>query len=67
MSGYDEHYLKLEGATIDKYIGMSDDSVRAFPIFQSTLKTGEIVFLVVCSDPEQNEGGFINILSVDDE
>lgn len=55
---YDRYYGQLEGATINKYLGMRD----GFPVFQVIVDDGGRGYLTeieVSQDPEGNGGGFL--------
>ena len=55
---YDRYYGQLEGATINKYLGMRD----GFPVFQLIMDDGGhgyITEIEVSQDPEGNGGGFL--------
>jgi hypothetical protein len=55
---YDRYYGQLEGATINRYLGMRD----GFPAFELLMDDGAhgyITEIEVSQDPEGNGGGFI--------
>ena len=55
---YDRYYGQLEGATINRYLGMKD----GFPTFELLMDDGAhgyIATIEVSQDPEGNGGGFI--------
>jgi hypothetical protein len=61
---YDEHYKQLEGFTIKKFLGMSEEEYGdGFPQF--IIGNGrEDVMIEVSQDPEGNGGGFLFISEV---
>jgi hypothetical protein len=55
---YDRYYGQLEGATINRYLGMRD----GFPVFELLMDDGAhgyIAEIEVSQDPEGNGGGFL--------
>lgn len=61
---YDDHYKQLEGFTIIKFLGMSEDKdIDAFPQFLITNGKEELK-IEVSRDPEGNGGGFLFISDV---
>jgi hypothetical protein len=59
------YYGSLEGATILKFLGMSEaDYGDGFPKFLVQLKNGEKIEIEISQDPEGNGGGFIFGLEV---
>lgn len=61
---YDDHYKQLEGFTITKFLGMSEDKdIDAFPQFLITNGKEELK-IEVSRDPEGNGGGFLFISDV---
>lgn len=64
---YQRYYKQLEGATIDKFIGMAgENEYEQFPTFTVTLSNGQCVRIEVSRDPEGNGGGFLfGLLSPD--
>ena len=64
MNAYDEHYKQLEGFTIKKFLGMSEEEHGdGFPQF--IIGNGrEDVMIEVSQDPEGNGGGFLFISEV---
>jgi len=55
---YDRYYGQLEGATINRYLGMRD----GFPAFELLMDDGAhgyIAEIEVSQDPEGNGGGFL--------
>ena len=55
---YDRYYGQLEGATINRYLGMKD----GFPVFEMLMDDGAhgyITQIEISQDPEGNGGGFI--------
>ena len=64
MNAFDEHYKQLEGFTIKKFLGMSEEKdIEPFPQF--LISNGkEDVMIEVSQDPEGNGGGFLFISEV---
>ena len=57
---HERYYKQLEGATINKFIGMAgEDEYDQFPTFEVTLSNGQIARIEVSRDPEGNGGGFL--------
>lgn len=55
---YKRYYSQLEGATINRYLGMRD----GFPVFELLIDDGAhgyITEIEVSADPEGNGGGFL--------
>ena len=61
---YDDHYNQLEGFTITKFLGMSEEKdIDPFPQF--LINNGkEELMIEVSRDPEGNGGGFLFISEV---
>ena len=61
---YDEYYEQLEGFTIKKFLGMSEEEYGdGFPQF--AISNGkEDLMIEVSQDPEGNDGGFLFISKV---
>lgn len=55
------YYGSLEGATILKFIGMTEDEFggKPFPVFQVRFANGEVGQIEISQDEEGNGGGFI--------
>lgn len=61
MNAFDEHYKQLEGFTIKKFLGMSEEKdINPFPQFLIS-NGNEEVMIEVSQDPEGNGGGFLFI------
>jgi len=61
---YNEHYKQLEGFTIKKFLGMSEEKdINPFPQFLIS-NGNEEVMIEVSQDPEGNGGGFLFISEV---
>ena len=58
---WNSYYGSLEGATILKFIGMTEDEFggRPFPVFQVRFANGEVGQIEISQDEEGNGGGFI--------
>lgn len=59
---WEKYYSQLNGATIEKFLGMNQDEDSfgdGFPRFQLRLASGETWFMEVSQDPEGNGGGFL--------
>ena len=58
---FTKYYRGLEGATIVKFNGMTEDDMGGdgFPSFTVKFKNGEIGQIEISRDPEGNGGGFI--------
>jgi hypothetical protein len=58
---YNAYYKQLEGATIERFIGMEDDEFnsRAFPKFAIRYPNGTLEEVMVSQDEEGNGGGFL--------
>lgn len=61
MSSYEKYYKSLEGATIEKFIGMAGDIFggEPFPTYLVRFAGGEVGEIAISCDPEGNGGGFI--------
>ena len=61
---YDEHYKQLEGFTIKKFIGTSEEDYGdGFPQFAISNGKEELM-IEVSQDPEGNGGGFLFISEI---
>lgn len=62
---FDDYYKQLEGYTIDKFLGVTDDDddwgTDGFPQFRLTKAGHETFIIEVSRDPEGNGGGFLFI------
>lgn len=58
---YEKYYKGLEGATIEKFVGMVYDDFGGdgFPTFSVRFADGEVGEISISQDPEGNGGGFI--------
>ncbi len=64
---YEKYYKDLEGATIQKFVGMVGDDLEfgdGFPTFQVRFANGEVGQISISQDTEGNGGGFIFGLSI---
>lgn len=65
---YAKHYQQLIGATITSFVGLDETewAVRPYPILRARLSDKTWVLITICSDPEGNDGGHLEI-EPDDE
>lgn len=70
QGNFDDYYKQLEGYTIDKFLGVTDEDEEyqtdGFPQFRLTKAGYETIIIEVSRDPEGNGGGFLFIGESDD-
>jgi len=62
---FDDYYKQLEGFTIEKFLGVTDDDddwgTDGFPQFRLVKEGYQSIIVEVSRDPEGNGGGFLFI------
>jgi hypothetical protein len=70
QGNFDDYYKQLEGYTIDKFLGVTDEDedypTDGFPQFRLTKAGYATIIIEVSRDPEGNGGGFLFIGESDD-
>tara|TARA_R110001632_G_scaffold9809_2_gene37225 strand:- start:824 stop:1048 length:225 start_codon:yes stop_codon:yes gene_type:complete len=70
QGNFDDYYKQLEGYTIDKFLGVTDEDedypTDGFPQFRLTKAGYATIIIEVSRDPEGNGGGFLFIGDDDD-
>jgi len=58
---WQNYYGSFEGATIQKFLGMTEDEWggKPFPVFEVRFANGEVGQIEISQDEEGNGGGFI--------